>query len=69
MAQPSAPGAGADCQRRRMWVRFTAAIPPQAISIATMPDVPPPVVPRQIAVIGMPSPMEVTAKFWAGLPE
>ena len=47
---------------------FTVAIPPQAMIIAAMPELPPPVVPRQIAVIGMPSPIEVTAKLCVGLP-
>ena len=46
----------------------TAAIPPQAISIAMMPEVPPFAL-RLDHVIKMPNPIEVTAKFRAGLPE
>lgn len=60
-------GCWSRCHRRRVWDRFTAVIPTQAISIAAIPEVPPPVVPRQIAVIGMPSPIEVKAMLCAGL--
>ena len=51
-----------------MGAKLTAAMPRHAISIATMPALPPPVVPRQIAMIGMTTPIEVTAELGAGLP-
>ena len=57
----------AEGQCRRACTRFTAAIPAQEISMATMPATPPPVVPSAIAVIGIPIPMEAAASVGAVL--